>query len=357
VGVLRFPNPGSDLTRVVHVFSLMSREFDESEFDLDDMTTVATRSLQASSVGAQGQRAVALSTRDDRSRDPLYNQMKMYSELYRMLGFMRPFEGKRQSFSITELGHTVSDWYWARRQPEWSGLLGQAILATVFPNQTTENLGVSNQRPFVWLLSLMGRLDNVITRHEMISGLLAITDDSDSSAMERAVNLIRRNRGKARIKSVDAAKQIAETNGVQLNTLENYTRFPVGVLKSSVLNWGIDERRTDLFTDRGAVSALVLTPRGQELARSLSEAQDVRLSDLNGLSVEERALFAYWAYYRVLEAAGLETHEHVNTDAFQRGRDVATSAGIDPSATVIFSPALQETDEVIGLATSLDVSE
>ncbi|MES2143060.1 MAG: hypothetical protein V4516_01585 [Pseudomonadota bacterium] len=37
-----------------------------------------------------GEEAVARSTRADRSRDPLYNQLKMYAELFRTLGWLHP---------------------------------------------------------------------------------------------------------------------------------------------------------------------------------------------------------------------------------------------------------------------------
>jgi hypothetical protein len=75
------------------------------------MTEVMTEHFQASSLGAVGATARSRSTEIDRSRDPLYNQLKMYSEVYRMLGWLRP-AGRRLEFTTTILGDQVAVDFW-----------------------------------------------------------------------------------------------------------------------------------------------------------------------------------------------------------------------------------------------------
>jgi hypothetical protein len=350
VAVLRFPNPGSDLTRIVHIFSLIAEAAGDDIFDLDFMTEVATRNLQASSVGAQGSTALQLSTRDDRSRDPLYNQMKMYSEVYRMLGLMRPMPERRLSFFVTELGATLSEWYHARRQVEWSSLLEESLLAVVFPNPATENVGVLSQRPFKWLLQLTMKLDGIITRHEMISGLLAVPDDRQPKAMSNAVAEIRNLRAGEPQVAVDAARLIATANGVQLNTLENYTRLPVGVLKSPVLGWGRDVRRRDLYSGSGSVVAIELTERGSTVAAAVSQMVDVRVDTLQGLPSGDRVAFASFTFAEMLTRAGILGDSAENARHLEIGRSVARSIGVSDHETILFSPSLQEDFEILSRA-------
>ncbi len=240
---LRFPNPGSDIDRMVHVFAVVASEARSRSieiFDLDFMTDVVAGAGQASSQGAAGALAVARSRRADRSRDPLYNQLKMYSEIYRMLGWLRPSPASRLRFKVTLLGETLA--FDAEQDiPLRRGIVRESLLAVVFPNETTENFGVASSRPFSWLLQLAEELGGVVNRHEMILGLLAITDDRVTAVTEVANEVLKLREGK--VEGLYAAvEDFAAGEGIQRNTLENYTRFPVGVLSSGSIGWGVSKR-------------------------------------------------------------------------------------------------------------------
>ena len=93
--MIRFPNPGSDINSLIRIFyevfeALNSQDF----FSLDDMSLTLIKRDLATSCGYIGEEALLLSTRPDRSRDPLYNQSKMYSELFKMLGWIHPLKRK-----------------------------------------------------------------------------------------------------------------------------------------------------------------------------------------------------------------------------------------------------------------------
>ena len=105
--MLRFPNPSSDIPRLVSSYRLIhTKTPDGASLDHHFMTKVMIEDGQASSRGAVGVEALRRSTEKDLTRDPLYNQLKMYSELYRMFGWLRPTH-MRSDFKHTPLGDEV----------------------------------------------------------------------------------------------------------------------------------------------------------------------------------------------------------------------------------------------------------
>ena len=349
---LRFPNPGSDIDRMTHVFSVIAGAAEGTDpFNLDFMTDVATAGGQASSQGGQGAMAVQRSRRTDRSRDPLYNQLKMYSEIYRMLGWMRPLPDSRLTFMTTLLGDTVA-FEAVNDRALRAGLIRESLISIVFPNLTTENLGVVSQRPFAWLLRLAAELGGVVTRHEMILGLLAQVDDRSGNGLSKAVDQILGLRRQPLSALTDAAAEFAAKEGVQLNTLENYTRFPVGVLASPTVGWGRSESIRGLYTGTRAVAAIRLTELGMSTAERIAAMVDVRSDALSGYTVAQRAAFASMTYYAMLARAGLDDAEvSAGLATFTADcQTVLNGLGSNDPLLLNFSPFIQETDEVLALA-------
>jgi len=332
--------------RLIH---LAARDTRTTVFDLDFMTEVLTGEFQASSRGAVGSAARDRSADDDRSRDPLYNQLKMYSEVYRMLGWMRP-AGRRLEFSTTILGALVAEDFVDRPDLVY-GLFRQCLMAMTFPNPTTNNVGVVNQRPFRWLLLLAAELDGVITRHEMIVGMLAVIDDLAEDALKDAVSQLRGIRGGDRAQLDEAVDSYAASASVQVNTLANYTRFPVGVLKSTHLGWGESERRDDLYDT--SISALALSPLGLSDAEWLRGAVDVREADLEGFSLDERACFANYGYYAMLLRLDIDQWDDLRASEAGCAGILAALDVSDPHQ-LLYSPVQQADDEVLERASTVE---
>lgn len=352
---LRFPNPGSDVERMVRIFCLIALATQgRDSFDLDDMTDTATTHAQASSQGAHGAMAVQRSRREDRSRDPLYNQLKMYSEVYRMLGWLRPLANQRRRFRVTLLGETVA-FDTAGDRAYLRGLVQESLLGVVFPNTVTENIGVVSQRPFRWLLMLTEALGGVITRHEMILGLLAVVDDRQPGAMSSAVDRILQLRKGPISGLYSAVDDFAFEQRVQANTLENYTRLPVGVLASPFVGWGERTRVPHLYASPRAVPATRLLPKGHAAAKSVSERADVRSDELSSLSSTDRASFATFSFYALLARAGLpdsEIEQPLATAAQLAGTILQKLDIAWPTADFVYSPFTQEDESVLTLARS-----
>ena len=147
--VFRFPNPGADLDRMLRIYSLIAKaaiEENVDEIDLDFMVKVAASNFQASSRGAIGSTAIARSTESNRSLDPLYNQLKMYSEIFRNMGLLRPLN-QRLKFCTTDLGLQSIVF---EGDEIGKGIARECLLAMTFPNASSNNLGIVNLRPFRW---------------------------------------------------------------------------------------------------------------------------------------------------------------------------------------------------------------
>jgi len=316
------------------------------------MTEVMTEHFQASSRGAVGATARSRSTEIDRSRDPLYNQLKMYSEVYRMLGWLRP-AGRRLEFTTTILGDQVAVDFWGRPDLLY-GLIRQCLLSITFPNPLTNNVGVSNQRPFRWLLSLAAELGGLITRHEMIVGMLAVTDDLRGGALEEAAERILALRGNGRSVLETAVEAYALDSKIQVTTLENYTRLPVGVLKSTEIGWATSVRAVGLYDK--PIDALELSGLGSATAEWVANAIDVREADLEGFTLEERAYFANFGHYAMLLRAGLDPSEvddelrHAEAGCAK----VLNELGIELPGDFLYSPVQQASDEVLVAASEID---
>lgn len=241
-GILRFPNPGSELERVVNHFRVIYRaaqlrKMPRASFDHFFAIEALVRDNRVSSKGAIGEKALVRGAEADLSRHRTYNQLKMYTELYRMLGLLRT-TSRRSEFVVTPLGEQLCDSGcddfagWDPKSPLDSkerGLIRECLIGICIPNPTTRQLGIDHLRPFRQLLRLMSRLDGVMARDEMLISLYKIRDDRDDTAIEAAAERVRAVRGDraALGRAFDATR-----GGLGAETVRNYTRFPLGVLKS-----------------------------------------------------------------------------------------------------------------------------
>jgi hypothetical protein len=275
--------------------------------------------------------------------------MKMYSEIYRNLGLIRAAD-QRLRFRNTLLGLSHSLDF--EGDPVANGIVRECLLAMTFPNDSSRNIGIENLRPFRWLLMLMAQLGGIITRHEMIIGLLDVEDDLDPAVFDKKVSLISQLRKRTRADLMVEVARVADRSGIQINTLENYTRFPVGVLNSSTTSWANSKNLTGIY-DRKMVG-LELGEYGLAVANKLAIKNDLRSRNLEFLEQDERVKFAKFAYYSLLYRAGLRSSElESEIKLAQEGaKGALTKLGIVSANSFIYSPHLEETDPIIALAES-----
>lgn len=339
--MLRFPNPGSTVENFVGVYAAAFSQLNGRTVTLDDMVSAVVSANLATSSGYMGEEAITRSTRADRSRDQLYNQLKMYAELFRTLGWLHPTPESALQFTFTLLGEQV-----VAAGRDFLPLLEECALGIVYPSPILSIKGDFQLRPFAFILRVMASLDGILSRDEMIVGPLNASSDRSESDLQRVLELIRKSMGSS--SSIEnALMSVSHARKIQVNTLHNYTRWPIAMLRD--LGWA--EKVTAFFSDGGRYGAWRLTKRGFEQADRVCGAIDIRLDDISSLNQDERSALATVAHYRMLERAGFitETVRSRLDDANKILAPVYGRWGV-PGKEIIFSPFQAMTTADIGRA-------
>ncbi|MDD3906220.1 MAG: hypothetical protein PHS46_06815 [Candidatus Omnitrophica bacterium] len=295
--MLRFPNPGSHIESFIKIYKeLFDALQNKSYFTLDDISkTLIERNLVTSS-GFMGEEALSRSTREDRSRDPLYNQSKMYAELFRMLGWFQSLSNSSLSYRMTYLGaHIVSAYH------DIKPLFRESILGIAFPNNVLDNKGSYILRPFATILLTMKDLDNILCRDEMIIGPLSLVNDRNKTDYLSMIKHLKSIRGDFS-KLQSAIKVASKKRGISVNTMWNYTRFPLAVLEWS--GWTQKERNSDIYNTPAIFHRL--TPLGENQAEGIEACTDLRASDFKKLEKEDRIKLARFCFFDMLMRSGFD---------------------------------------------------
>lgn len=318
--VQRIPNPGSDLDIFVRIFrDLHALLHDRVDFGLDDMTAAMIERNNVSSQGAFGSEALQRSTRDDRSRDPLYNQSKMYAELHRTLGWIQSTSSALR-FAFSWLGDHVA----SAKEPKI--LVVECLLGIAYPNAVLGVQGEQSLRIFTSILRAMEALDGGLTRDEMIVGPLSIDDDRNPdiwAPMVEKLHHCRDNKGATtmEIRRLETSLRITHT------TMGNYTRFPIAAIQWA--GWA----------EKSSRSMLTLTGVGRTKLAELQRMVDIRLSDYRALPDAAKHSFIRLSTHRMLERSGFDIS--LVADSMDDDRSTLTRLGAMPAGDILFSPFQQ----------------
>lgn len=294
--MLRFPNPGSTIENFISVYSAAFERLNGRTVGLDDIVAAVVAANLATSSGYMGEQAVARSTRADRSRDPLYNQLKMYAELFRTLGWLHPTPQSALKFTFTLLGEQV-----VAAGRDFGPLLEECVMGIVYPTPILTVKGDFDLRPFAFILRVMAACNGHLSRDEIIVGPLSAATDrckSDLDTVAATVEAVRTSA--AHIK--DAVEAVSRARVIQVNTLKNYTRWPIALLRD--LGWTTRGRAR--FRDGRKYETLYLTDKGQALANRVNGSVDLRVDDVARLTSEERKALTVVAHFRMLERSGFD---------------------------------------------------
>ncbi len=346
--VLRFPNAVSDIGKFIETFRLLYSHLNEKDyFTHDDATEVLVNNGLASSSGAIGVEALRRSTREDRSRDPLYNQHKMYSEVYRMLGWYQPGT-QRTNFKFTEL----SPYIYEGSEIIKNNIFLECLIGIAFPNSLVENRGGNSIRPFSFLIQLMKSIGGSILRDEIILFVLALENDRNEKCIEIQSKKILsiRNDGFEQLQL--NLQKLAITNNTQVNTLQNYTRFVLGALSYTGIAKSI--RSSDLYGK--SIVTYELTETGYEIANRLNAQKDIRHSDIENFTLELRSNFVLLMHYTFLERIGLPIDNLINSinELEERCSELYNDQKVKDRYHVLFSPIQQANIEEINTANEID---
>lgn len=289
----RFPNPSSAIDNFVAVFVATFEQYHHQEFDLDDVVQATVRANLATSSGHMGETAISRSTRRDRSRDPLYNQMKMYAELFRSLGWMRSTRASALRFAVTLLGRQLVE---AKR--DWCPLFRETALGIAYPSNVLNVRRDHQIRPFATLLRTMRECDGGLTRDEMILGPLSAFSDRTADDLHRIIERVTTVRDN-RAALDNCLVGLEERLGIQINTMRNYTRWPLAVMQT--LGW---TRKKKESGSRREVHRL--TSLGARTADRVARSVDIRADQVDQLSLEQRRSLSRHVHFLMLNRSGFD---------------------------------------------------
>lgn len=329
--MLRFPNPGSTMANFVAVYKAVFNRYRGQVVKLDDMVQATVEANLATSSGYMGKEAIARSTRRDRSRDPLYNQLKMYAELFRSLGWLRSTESSALNYTFTLLGEQV-----VAADRHWRSLLGETVLGIVYPSHAIKLRGDRDIRPFATILSTMLACNDGLSRDEMIVGpLSASSDRSEADMANIAAKVMELREEPAAIKG--ALNELKEAGGIQINTLRNYTRWPLAVLRD--LGWTERDREPYRRSNK-TFDIHRLTTLGKERAHGLKGAVDLRVNQVDRLPSSQKRALSRHAHFSMMERKGFD----ISSVTEQLQRDEETRHGalrklrLPEDKPILFSP-------------------
>lgn len=322
--MIRFANPGSNLDNMAEIFVALFHDLSAlPSFGLDHMSKSMVSHNLAASCGRMGDEALARSNRADRSRDPLYNQSKMYSEVYRSLGWITSTPDSRLTFQFTLLGAHVAG---AERSIKL--LMQECFLGIAYPNPTLDIKFECSIRPFATFLKTMADLGGCISRDELIYGPMNLHDDRDASEYEEMVKEIescRKHRNLARkLEGRLAARGITHVSA------GNYTRFPLAVLK-----WAGWAERVSKNVYGRSEPFLQITDAGRRVLQILQTRMDIRRSDVTNLESDIKRDVIAMGFYNMLKRCGFSTDPIAAQ--MQTWKQRLISNNIDPDA-ILFSP-------------------
>ena len=329
--MLRFPNPGSTISNFVAVYTAAFERLHGQVVTLDDIVAATVEANLATSSGYMGAEAIARSTRPDRTRDPLYNQLKMYAELFRSLGWLHPTEHSALNYTFTLLGRQV-----VAAGPYYLSLFAETVLGISYPSHVLTVQGDHDLRPIAFILRTMLACGDALSRDEMIVGPLSARSDRDpgsAAAMAQVIQPLRDSPDAIQ----DDLERVSEERRIQINTLKNYTRWPIAIMRDC----GWTEKVRLRFRKGGAsFEAHRLTEQGKIVARRVVASADIRVDQADSLPPDEKAALSVQAHYKMLERAGFDLEPvsrklELQAPAFKRALD---HLGIEPTRPFLFSP-------------------
>ena len=221
----------------------------------------------------------------------------MYTELFRILGWVRSTEDSALTFTFTLLGEQVVE---AGRY--WRPLLGETVLGIAYPSHAINTRGHQAIRPFATILRTMLSCNSGLSRDEMIVGPLSALSDrrqADLDALSDRIHALREGPDAIR----HAIEEVSDQRGVKVNTLRNYTRWPIAIMRD--LKWTTKEREPYRGSN-GTFEIHRLTPAGRKRAESLQSLFDLRVTEVDRLPFEQKRALSRRAHFAMMERSGFD---------------------------------------------------
>ena len=324
--MIRFRNPGTQYATHIHIIKqLYSRVGAQAFFTLEDMAIAITQAKLMTAYGYSGDEAIKLSKTEQESMNSTLMNVKMYAELFRMLGWIAPYnENSSYPLVFTYIGIHI-----ALSENDCHKLYEQSVLGINNPTQFNDNMRYNEQtRFFKCALRTLIDLDGIMYKHELCLGPMSI-DDEDENAYQNMLRRIRALRGnQERLK--DAFAALAASLNMSTTSVDNSTRTPVGLMK----NCGWVESVDSKTLYGRSITCIRITPHGREMYETLRNTYDLRLEEYENYEPAVQEALIRLGTYSMLERSGYDVSEV--QEIMQADRKIC--AGILDGKELLFSP-------------------
>ncbi|WP_322969781.1 hypothetical protein [Faecalibacter sp. LW9] len=340
MGVFRFSNAVSDIAKFINTYKTLYSELNDEPFlGHDEARDALIRHSLVSSSGAIGNEAVNRSVRQDRSRDPLYNQLKMYSEIFRMLGWYQP-ANNRTSFNFTP----ISEYIVENGKNIADNIYKFNFYSIVSPNNLVNNVFNTTNRPIKSLLNLAKYADKLISRDEIILDVLTIENDLliDFKILAEVTKERRfdGNKIKHDINLLVSNEKISET------TLQNYTRFPIAGCK--YVKW-FNETSIKSSTTKSNLKYFQITDEALNYHNQFATKYDLRYSEIENFDKDIKSAFIYLMFLKNLEFIGFEIDDEETNSLINKleasSKPIFDKINVNGSNDVFYSSVQQSKKE------------
>lgn len=324
--MIRFRNPGTEYSTQIQVIKELYKYLSKQiSFTLDDMAVVIARSKLMTAYGYAGDQALELSNTDQESLNSAKMNAKMYAEVFRMLGWVTPFqEGKSYPLSFTFLGAHI-----ALSTNDVSKLYEQCVLGINNPTQLTNNLSyIEKIRFFKCALRTLIDLDGIMYKHELCIGPMCI-DDLDEKQYLNMLNHIKSIRGDE-TKLKQEFHKLAVSLGMKETPVDNCTRLPIALMKSC--GW-IESISTDSLYKKKMV-CFKITQHGIDFYNEIKNMVDIRLDDFTVLDRNTQNSLIRLGMYQMLKNADYD----ISSVDEQIKIDLKVTKNILKGGIILFSP-------------------
>lgn len=323
--MIKFRNPGSDITTQVGIIKILANEFDGKVFDLSEFASAITSNNLITAYGYTGNRAMSLSNVADESRNSTKMNVKMYAEVFRYLGWLSSYkDGSSYPLVVTELGKYVAN------SPNPIRLYEQCLLGINNQQDMMEGIHYNEHvRFFVCALETLESLGETMYKHELCMGPMSVNDTSPTEYDEM---LERLRSMRTSFKSYqDAWTKFCDSLQMKPVSVDNQTRFPVGALNSC--GWVEKVKSNKVFPPK-TLQCFKITNRGQEILREARSCKDLRLDEFNTYDEMTQDALIRLGFYQLLQRANYDISPVEKTMA----EDKALTDRITGGRELLFSP-------------------
>ncbi len=327
--MLRFRNPGTRYSTHIHIIKQLYQRVGAQEFfTLDDMSKAIAQAKLMTAYGYSGDEAIKLSRTEQGSMNSTLMNVKMYAELFRMLGWIAPYnETSSYPMVFTYIGIHI-----ALCSGDCSKLYEQSVLGINNPTHFNDNMHYEEQsRFFKCALRTLIDLDGVMYKHELCLGPMNISDQ-DEDEYQNMISYIRSLRGNYRALT-DAFENLANSLNMSTTSVDNSTRTPIGLMKNC--GW-IESVNTRIYGR--SLICFQITEYGRAVHEQIQNMCDLRLQQFEELHIEIQNSLIRLGTYSMLERSGYDVssvrdiiqNDKLICEDILKGKELLFS----PSATV-----------------------